>query len=147
MGLFLLLVLVLLPLGELALLIAVAGWIGWINALLLLMALSVCGMLVLRRAGVKINRSVQFGAFRAEDMTDSFWSMLAGWLLLVPGFGTAIIGLLFLIPPVRLLLTRRAVHVAQASASRPAHTPPSSPTIIEGEAVEVTEPQKDQNGK
>ncbi len=156
MGPLLFLVFILLPLIELFLLVMVAGWIGWLNALGVLILLSVSGFVVLRRTGFAVNRSMRSGFLRGEDMTDAFWSMLAGWLLVVPGFGTAVIGLLLLLPPVRAFLALQAIKRARTttmhtststtsgfdsastrSSSARSSSASSTTTIIEGDAVEI----------
>ena len=129
MGLILVVVFILLPLVELTLFIVVAGWIGWLNALLAILVLSGCGILLLRRTGFVVTNFLHAGTMRAETMTDAYWAMLAGWLLLLPGFVTSAAGLLLLFPPVRHLLTRRAVR----------RYPPQRPDIIEGEARDITD--------
>jgi len=95
-----------LPLMELAVFIAVAATIGFAWALLLVLATSFSGMLVLRHAGgdhiarVRVamkNRSIT--SFQADSA--GALVLLAGFLLLIPGFITDVAGLLLLLAPLR----------------------------------------------
>ena len=106
---WLLLALLALPLAELAVFIAVAATIGFGWALSLLLAGSLAGGLVLRHAGgshiARVRAAMGEGSFTAlqADSSGSL-TLLAGILLLIPGFITDIVGLLLLIAPLRRLL-------------------------------------------
>lgn len=132
MGLILVVVFILLPLVELTLFIVVAGWIGWLNAVLAILALSGCGILLLRRTGFRVANFLHAGTLRAEMMTDASWAMLAGWLLMLPGFLTSVAGILMLFPAVRRLLSRCFARCS----------PPPRPDIIEGEAHDITDKEE-----
>lgn len=114
MGWVLLLLLVAWPVSELYVTALVADQLGWGSTLVLLLALSVLGLVVLRastrRAGRAMARLDAAGVdplvasrsgAAAADTTVQF---AAGLLLLVPGFVTGAAGLLLLIPPVRTLV-------------------------------------------
>jgi UPF0716 protein FxsA len=113
MGLLVLVVLVAWPVTELYVASLVAGQIGWGLTLLVLVALSGLGVLVLRSSG-RAWRAVAAGAAPAPGTTvpaagtgaaamDAGFQLMAGLLLLVPGFVTASLGLLLLVPPFRVL--------------------------------------------
>jgi UPF0716 protein FxsA len=101
---WLLLTLLALPLAELAAFIAVAATIGFALALGLVLASSFAGVLVLRHAGgnhiARIRGAMGEGSFTAlqADSTGGF-VLLAGILLLVPGFITSVVGLMTLFVP------------------------------------------------
>jgi UPF0716 protein FxsA len=103
---YLLLALLALPFLELAAFIAVAGSIGFLWALTLLIATSMAGGLVLRHAGgnhiARVRVAMGQGGFTALQ-ADSAGTMtlLAGILLLIPGFITDVLGLLLLLSPLR----------------------------------------------
>jgi UPF0716 protein FxsA len=111
---WLLLAVLALPLMELAVFIAVAAAIGFGWALTLLLLTSLTGALVLRHAGgsqiarirVAINQGLGEGSFTTLQ-TDSSGALtlLAGILLLIPGFITDIAGLLLLIAPLRQVIS------------------------------------------
>ncbi len=123
---WLLLGLLALPMAELAAFIAVAAIYGFALALALLIAGSVAGGLILRRAGgqhiarmrVAMNEGFSqnnFTALRADGVGGL--TLLGGFLLAVPGFITDVLGLLVLVVP---LWTR----LAEALGRRP---PPARP--------------------
>ncbi len=101
MAKYLLLALLALPLAELVAFIAVASQIGFAWALLLLLAGSFAGGLVLRHAGgshiarvrVALNQG-SLTSLRADGRGGAI--LLAGILLLIPGFITDVLGLLVL---------------------------------------------------
>lgn len=103
---FLLLALVVIvPIIELFAFVKVAGWIGIPEALLLLLALSVFGAWLVKVQGVGVIRRIgdDLSARRipARPMVDGGLLLLAGLLILIPGFVTDVFGLLLLIPVVR----------------------------------------------
>jgi UPF0716 protein FxsA len=108
MAKWLLLALLMLPLAELVVFITVAGAIGFLPALGLVLATSAAGALVLRRAGgshiARVRSAWDDGSFTAlqADSAGSF-ILLAGILLIIPGFITDTVGVLLLL--VRLALT------------------------------------------
>jgi UPF0716 protein FxsA len=102
-----------LPVAELVVFIMVAASIGFGLALLLLIAGSLAGGLLLRHAGgnhiarvrVAMNEGLHRGTFAAlqADSTGAA-TLFAGILLLIPGFITDAFGLLLLISPLRQAL-------------------------------------------
>jgi UPF0716 protein FxsA len=106
---YLLLALLALPFMELAAFIAVASAIGFLWALTLLAVTSLAGAMVLRHAGgnhiarvrvaVGANNFTSLQANGAGTLT-----LLAGILLLIPGFITDVLGLLLLVTPLRRAL-------------------------------------------
>jgi len=101
---YLLLALLLLPLAELAAFIAVAAAIGFLWAAGLLLATSFAGALLLRHAGgshiARVRTAWDAGSFTAlqADSTGGLL-LLAGILLLIPGFISDVLGLLLLLRP------------------------------------------------
>jgi UPF0716 protein FxsA len=93
------------PLVEIASIVIVAHWIGWWT-LVALAASALLGLYVLRRTGRDWLRNRQFAGTAAAARTVGDRAMLfaAGLLLLAPGFVSDVIGLLLLIPLVRVLL-------------------------------------------
>jgi UPF0716 family protein affecting phage T7 exclusion len=125
-----------LPVIELAIAIAVAGWIGVWPTVIALFLLSATGFLVLRREGRQALRAlggqpITPGAdLRRRDPADAALVALAGLLLLVPGFLTALGGLVLLIPPVRRWVRRR---IARSAGQWPVGGSP----VIQGEVLRV----------
>jgi UPF0716 protein FxsA len=128
MPLFLIL---LFPLAEIATFIFVGGVIGVTRTLALVIVSSAVGLVMLRDAGavtaLKLQRqTANPGAILAEGGT----RMLAGLLLLIPGFLTDIAAGLVLIPAVRRLVLARVGKKSQPSAQR---TGGPEPKTIEGD--------------
>jgi UPF0716 protein FxsA len=103
------------PIIELYVFVQVAGWIGFWSALGLLILVSLGGLWLVKLAGLSALRRAQVQVANrqvpAASVADGLALLLAGLLLLFPGFVTAVAGLLLLLPPVRAgvrsLLTRR----------------------------------------
>ena len=112
MGLIAFILLIALPITEVYVAVLVADQIGWNWTLLALLALSTLGFFVLRFsyrrarvfAGETAAMPVAQAAAMAPKSADLAMQAFAGFLLLVPGFVTGMIGLLMLIPPVRALV-------------------------------------------
>ena len=106
---WLLLALLALPFLELVVFVVVAEAIGFAWALTLVLASSLAGMLVLRHAGgshiARVRVALGEGRFTALQADSSgFLILLAGILLVIPGFITDIAGLLLLVAPLRQAL-------------------------------------------
>ena len=100
------LAILLLPLAEIGVFILVAALLGWLWAFTLLLATTLAGVLALRWAGrgrlARFRVAVADGDVTAfEASTGGFLTVLAGLLLLLPGFITDLIGALLLIGPVQ----------------------------------------------
>jgi|SRR5450755_2599804 len=108
MLLLFLLLLVLWPLAELFVFVQVAGAIGLLYALLLLIAAWPLGIWALRSQGSAAWR--RFAAAVAEnraptkEVVDGALVLAGGCLLIIPGFITDALGILLLLPPTRMLL-------------------------------------------
>ena len=96
----------LLPLAEIAAFILVAALVGLGTAFLLMLATTLAGFLVLRRAGR--GGIARFRVTMADTdvagiqaNTSGFLTVLAGLLLFLPGFLTDLVGAALLIGPVR----------------------------------------------
>jgi UPF0716 protein FxsA len=103
---YLVLGLLALPVMELVVFIAVAGSIGFLWALLLVVASSMAGAMVLRHAGgnhiARMRVAMGPGGFTALQADSAgTQTLLAGILLFIPGFITDILGLLLLLAPLR----------------------------------------------
>jgi UPF0716 protein FxsA len=96
----------LLPVAEIAVFFIVVAAIGWLWTFGLMLATTLAGFFVLRRAGR--GRIARFRVAVAdtditgiEANTGGFLTVLAGLLLFLPGFLTDLIGAVLLIGPVR----------------------------------------------
>lgn len=98
----------LLPILELFVFVQVAGSVGFGTALLGAVAATVIGVWLVKQQGLGVLRRANDKVARGEAPTDEVVNgtllLLAGILLLAPGFVTGAVGLLLLLPPVRALL-------------------------------------------
>ena len=99
----------LLPLAEIVAFIVVAALVGFGTAVLLMLVTSLIGFVVLRRAGrsgLNRLRTAMDGIEASEGAgrgPESLLTIVAGVLLVVPGFLTDLVGAALLIRPVRRL--------------------------------------------
>ncbi|KHL11142.1 UPF0716 protein FxsA [Mumia flava] len=145
--------LILLPVVEIAVALAVARLIGGGLTLLALVGLSVLGVVVLRTVSRRAWRELREAA-RAPAGTapgvgsrtgDRGLLALSGLLLVLPGFLTALVGLVLLLPPVRALARHRtgawvvssgAFAASERFASRAGRPDGSDSTVVPGEVVD-----------
>lgn len=101
------------PVVELGVFLEVASIIGVWPAVLLQLALCALGVWVVKRAGAVALRRTRAmwgrGEIPTAEVGDGLLMFLAGVLLVVPGFVTAALGLMLLVPPVRAFVRRRVV--------------------------------------
>ena len=101
----------LLPLIEIAVMILVGQQIGVLGVIAWLILDAVAGIMLLRWQGLQTLRRVQAAFNRGEapvtDTLDGFAFAMAGLLLLLPGFVSDVIAVLLLLPPVRRLIRTR----------------------------------------
>jgi UPF0716 protein FxsA len=96
----------LLPIAEIAVFLLVAALIGFLGAFILMLATTLAGVAVLRRAGrgriAQFRVAVSDGEVTGvEANTGGFLTVLAGLLLVLPGFVTDLVGAALLIRPLR----------------------------------------------
>lgn len=99
-----------LPLLEIAGFVVVGSEIGVLPTIALVLLSGVAGSLLLRWQGFgalgRIRREIEAGNPPGREVAHGLMIMLAGILLLIPGFVTDIFGLLLFIPAVRELAWR-----------------------------------------
>ncbi|QSG06049.1 FxsA family protein [Halapricum desulfuricans] len=107
-------VLLLIPLLDIMLLLAVAGVIGGLETVLLVVLTALVGMLLARAEGrhtiSKIQRKLAQGEPPTDELVDGGLLIAAGAFLLTPGLVTDLVGLLLVVPltryPIRLALKK-----------------------------------------
>jgi UPF0716 protein FxsA len=131
---------VLVPIAELAVIIEVGSLIGVWLTIALLIADSVLGSVLMRSQGRaawrRFNAALVEGRPPAREVLDGVLVIFGGALLLTPGFITDVFGLAFLLPPTRavlrrLLVRRFALRMVSAVAR------PRDRWDVEGTAVDV----------
>lgn len=109
-----------LPLIEIALFILIGARIGVGPTLALIVVSAMAGVLILRGQQARLQGMMQAGLRVAPGriLADGAFRLVAGLLLLLPGFLTDALGLVLLIPAVqRLILARVAARARVSSAT------------------------------
>lgn len=101
------------PIVELAVILQVGQALGVLNTIGLLLVVSVVGAWLVKREGIglvrRAQRQVRAGVVPRTEIVDGVIVLAAGALLLTPGFVTDLVGLLFLLPPVRAVVRAYAL--------------------------------------
>ena len=102
------LLLIAIPLIELAIIVRVADQIGVLETIALLIAVSVAGAWLLKQQGMatwaRLQRSLAEGRVPHQEVVDGAMILFGGALLLTPGFLTDVFGLILLFPVTRAAL-------------------------------------------
>ena len=108
MALVLFLVFFVAPVVELAVIVQVAGSIGVANTIGLLIVVSLVGAWLAKREGLGVLRRIQAALDRGEvpsrEVADGGLILLAGALMIAPGFISDCLAVLLLLPPTRALV-------------------------------------------
>lgn len=146
---WLLLAFIAIPLIEITLFIKVGGVIGlgWTLAIVLLTA--VAGSWLVRMQGAMamadLRGSLQDLRDPREPLAHGALILLAGALLVSPGFFTDTLGILLLIPPIRAAILRflsRRIIVDRFEFGTPPRREPHRPDVIDGEFTDLDAPAK-----
>jgi UPF0716 protein FxsA len=119
--------------AELAVIIAVGQALGALTTILLLIAVSVLGVSLLRRQGVRTLMAVTDAARDRRDarpeITDGVLIAVAAGLIVFPGFLSDLAGLFLLFPPTRGIVRRRLLRRAGTRG-------PRGHSVVDGEVVD-----------
>ncbi len=131
MALLLFLIFIGVPILEIVLFIEVGGAIGLLPTLAIIFLSAIAGVALMRWQGMRaldrLRVSLETGQDPASPIAHGALILIAGVLLVLPGFFTDTLGLLLLIPPVRSLLIRRgASRVTVRAASYVDRRPPGA---------------------
>ncbi len=151
MGVVILLVLIAVPLVEIAVFITVGGAIGLWPTIAIVVATAIAGTMLLRRQGLatlmRARQELAQQRMPVQELFDGACLLVAGALLLTPGFVTDGIGFLLMLPPLRALVGRwlwrlveksGKIHMAAAGGDPRGGGEP----VIEGD-YETVDPDKD----
>lgn len=98
------------PLAEIALLIKVGQYIGWLPTILIVILTAVMGTALLRQQGfgvmARVAEALAAGKMPVEPVIEGLCLIVAGAFLLTPGLITDATGFLLLIPVVRIALAK-----------------------------------------
>jgi UPF0716 protein FxsA len=149
MALLLIVLFIVVPIAELAVIIQIGQEIGVWWTIAILIADSILGSLLMRSQGRvvwrRFNEALAAGRAPAREVADGVLVIFGGALLLTPGFISDIAGLLFLLPPTRALIRRvflrqamKRITVTMATgAAMPRRRGGRRDDDVEGTAVDV----------
>lgn len=134
------LIFLIVPFVEIWLLIKIGGVVGAGWTILLVVATAVIGAALVRAQGLsawgRIQQSLAAGEVPASEMVQGMFLVLAGALLITPGFFTDAIGFSLLIPGIRGLLARHLFKAGVGFAFQASTTQtrrPGAPDALDGE--------------
>ncbi|MCT7667250.1 FxsA family protein [Shinella kummerowiae] len=124
----------LLPLAEIACFIVVGRRIGLFPTLSLVVLSAIAGIVLMRIQGFgvlnRLRQSGQAGRAPGKELLDAAMILIAGILLLIPGFLSDIVGLALFLPPVRSFLWNRLMRnvvVVDIGGMPPGNRPKTDP--------------------
>ncbi|CAM2759070.1 FxsA family protein [Skermania piniformis] len=130
--------LLLYPLIEIAALALSVHLLGFGWTLLLVVAGTVAGLLLVRNQWRRVIDGLRHAATGdiapAGPLADGALVAIGGALLVVPGLATTVVGILLVLPPTRAVL--RPLVVARAARRVAAATGRTMPSVIDGEVVD-----------
>ena len=129
------------PIMEIAVFIVVGQWIGVLPTIILIILTALLGAALLRHQGVglalKLRGEMEAGRVPGRELADGAMMLVAGVLLLVPGFVTDTLGLLLFVPQLRArvfdALSKRLRFTASATTGHSTYRAPQAGTIDLGE--------------
>jgi UPF0716 protein FxsA len=127
--------------AELAVIIAVGQAVGTLTTILLLIGVSVLGVTLLRKQGVRtlmaFSDAVRDRRDASPEMTDGVLIGVAAGLVMFPGFLSDVVALFLLFPPTRAMVRRRLLR--RATARQRAY-PVMDGEVVDGEVVNDNPP-------
>ena len=147
----------LVPLIEIGLFIQVGGWIGLWPTLGIVVLTAILGTFLVRSQGLMAMNNLRGSFSRLEDPSEPLahgaMILLAGALLLTPGFFTDAVGFALLAPPIRSALIiqfKQRINVQRFEMGPQHHpfhdashaNPKPRDTVIDGDFHDVTETKK-----
>ena len=143
-GRILLIAFILMPIVEIAVLIQIGSWLGLWPTLGLIILTAIIGTWMLRQQGFAVlaraQQQLAEGSVPLGEVFEGFCLVIAGALLLTPGFVTDIIGGSLLMPPVRGWLYRTLGGRFRAAAMPNTHTGGQGP-VVDGD-FETVDPDR-----
>lgn len=147
MGGILLIALIVVPIAEIALFIEVGGFLGFWPTMSIIILTALAGTALLRQQGLAVLRkaqaSLEENRFPIDVVFDGLCLLVAGVLLLTPGFFTDTVGFSLFVPPVRAALGRALAQYLAARGSVEVGAPgsfsgPRPENVIDGEFQDIT---------
>jgi len=153
MAFIVLLAFILVPIVEISVFIEVGGRIGMWSTIGIVILTAVIGTAMLRQQGLsvlfRIQENLQANRMPVQELFDGVCLVIAGALLLTPGFVTDAIGFALFVPPFRRwlageigkrVMARAEVHYThQTYSTGPGPRPQPGGPVIDGEFRDVTD--------
>lgn len=141
---------ILVPLIEIGLFIQVGGAIGLLPTLVIVVVTAIIGTILMRAQGLatlaELQRRLDTGKNPTDTIAHGALILVAGVLLLTPGFFTDAVGFSLLLPPVRAFVIARGaarlasrINVQSAGMGQQGPGRPASGDVIDGEYTPVPE--------
>ena len=132
------------PILEIAVFILVGGEIGVVATLGLILLTAIIGSILLRVQGFsalnRIQLKMQAEEMPGEEMVNGVMILVAGVLLLTPGFVTDAVGFLLFFPPFRRYLWRlMGSRIIMHSAGHPYRRRPAEDNVVDLDPSEFSE--------
>lgn len=155
----LLILFVAIPIIEIGLFIQVGGWLGLWPTLGIVILTAIIGTYLLRLQGMaalaRLQNNIQSGQSPMDPIVHGAMILVAGVLLLTPGFFTDAVGFALLMPPVRALVIKwgaaRFVNsstvVFSNTQSASPRNPPRDSGAVEGDFVVLDDDEDDSEPK
>lgn len=135
------LVLLAVPLIEIALFVQIGGELGLFTTLAIVIGTAVGGVALIRSGGPRtmgeINSALQTETDPTAPLLRGVMRVIAGVLLIVPGFFTDLLGLIVLLPPVQTMVLARVPRQRRQPSARATRG-----DVIDGDFT-VHEPRSD----
>jgi UPF0716 protein FxsA len=150
LGLLLLILFIAVPLVEVALFIQVGGWIGLWPTLAAIVATAVIGSAVIRHQGLGVAQRARTrlaaGDVPMREGFDGLCLVIAGLLMITPGFFTDALGAALLLPPARGFVygrVRRHIRVVMPEDQAPRGEPRRPGDVVDADYEVIDEPKSD----
>lgn len=158
MGLIFFIILVGIPILEIAVFIEVGDILGMWETIAVIFITAIIGASLMRSLGLhtlnRARQSLENNIFPAKEAFDGLCLIIAGVLLLTPGFITDTIGFLLFLPPIRMAIGALIIHrianlqagqqsgMHSHSQSRAGFTsgPFDNSNVVDGDFRDITDP-------
>jgi len=145
-ALLLLVIFVGMPIAEIYVIVQSGRAIGFLNTVALLLIISAVGAWLVKHQGLRVwrrfNEQVQRGAVPSKEIADGVMLLIAGALMLAPGFITDVIALSLMLPPVRAvvraLVERRSRRRHERGRITVTYSGPIHPDVPPTGVIDVT---------
>lgn len=126
------------PLVEIYVLLEVGGIVGVLPTIALVVLTAIIGAGLIRSQGIttlgRVQQELERGELPAVGIIEAALLLVAGALLLTPGFVTDTIGFLILVPPLRRWAVQSFLEKRMVAAHMaPGPDPSRGPRVIDGE--------------